>query len=145
MVMDMFPYPSGSGLHAGHPLGYIATDVFARYLRMTGHNVLHPFGYDAFGLPAEQYAIDSGQHPKGIGGWALAMTYDLGYLSTSEPFRRLLNQGYILADIYSASGALLDDIGRAKSDSTRDRNQHGDQFVHCTLTPRPPPANRRTT
>jgi leucyl-tRNA synthetase len=64
MIMDMFPYPSGSGLHVGHPLGYIATDVYARYLRMTGHNVLHPFGFDAFGLPAEQYAIDSGQHPK---------------------------------------------------------------------------------
>jgi leucyl-tRNA synthetase len=64
MIMDMFPYPSGSGLHVGHPLGYIGTDVYARDLRMTGHNVLHPFGYDAFGLPAEQYAIDTGQHPK---------------------------------------------------------------------------------
>jgi leucyl-tRNA synthetase len=64
MIMDMFPYPSGSGLHVGHPLGYIATDVYARYLRMTGHNVLHPFGYDAFGLPAEQYAIDTGKHPR---------------------------------------------------------------------------------
>jgi leucyl-tRNA synthetase len=63
MIMDMFPYPSGAGLHVGHPLGYIATDVYGRYLRMTGHNVLHPFGYDAFGLPAEQYAIDTGQHP----------------------------------------------------------------------------------
>jgi leucyl-tRNA synthetase len=62
-VMDMFPYPSGAGLHVGHPLGYIATDVYARFLRMTGHNVLHPFAYDAFGLPAEQYALDTGQHP----------------------------------------------------------------------------------
>ena len=62
-VMDMFPYPSGAGLHIGHPLGYIGTDVYARFKRMTGHNVLHPFGYDAFGLPAEQYAIDTGQHP----------------------------------------------------------------------------------
>ena len=63
-VLDMFPYPSGAGLHVGHPLGYIGTDVFARYLRMTGHHVLHTFGYDAFGLPAEQYAIETGQHPQ---------------------------------------------------------------------------------
>jgi leucyl-tRNA synthetase len=62
-MLDMFPYPSGAGLHVGHPLGYIGTDVFARYLRMTGHHVLHTLGYDAFGLPAEQYALDTGQHP----------------------------------------------------------------------------------
>ncbi|MFC4609698.1 leucine--tRNA ligase [Streptomyces maoxianensis] len=63
-VMDMFPYPSGSGLHVGHPLGYIATDVFARYQRMTGHNVLHTLGFDAFGLPAEQHAVQTGEHPR---------------------------------------------------------------------------------
>ena len=63
-VLDMFPYPSGAGLHVGHPLGYIGTDVLARYQRMTGHHVLHTLGYDAFGLPAEQYAIDTGQHPR---------------------------------------------------------------------------------
>jgi leucyl-tRNA synthetase len=62
-LLDFFPYPSGIGLHVGHPLGYIGTDVFGRYLRMTGHHVLHPFGFDTFGLPAEQYAIDTGQHP----------------------------------------------------------------------------------
>ena len=60
----MFPYPSGAGLHVGHPLGYIGTDVFARYKRMSGHNVLHAMGYDAFGLPAEQYAVQTGQHPR---------------------------------------------------------------------------------
>lgn len=62
-VLDMFPYPSGSGLHVGHPLGYIASDIFARYKRLSGFNVLHPMGYDAFGLPAEQYAIQTGVHP----------------------------------------------------------------------------------
>ena len=62
-VLDMFPYPSGAGLHVGHPLGYIASDIYSRYKRMDGFNVLHPMGYDAFGLPAEQYAIQTGQHP----------------------------------------------------------------------------------
>lgn len=62
-VLDMFPYPSGAGLHVGHPLGYIASDIYARYMRHRGFNVLHPMGYDSFGLPAEQYAIQTGQHP----------------------------------------------------------------------------------
>jgi len=62
-VLNMFPYPSGAGLHVGHPLGYIASDIYARYKRMKGFNVLNPMGFDAFGLPAEQYAIETGQHP----------------------------------------------------------------------------------
>ena len=63
-VLDMFPYPSGAGLHVGHPLGYIASDIAARYKRLQGYNVLHPMGFDAYGLPAEQYAIQTGQHPE---------------------------------------------------------------------------------
>src|SRR3954466_10949126 len=62
-VLDMFPYPSGAGLHVGHPLGYIASDIVARFKRVKGFNVLHPMGFDAFGLPAEQYALDTGNHP----------------------------------------------------------------------------------
>ena len=64
VVLDMFPYPSGAGLHVGHPLGYIATDVYSRFHRMLGRNVLHCLGYDAFGLPAEQYAVQTGRHPR---------------------------------------------------------------------------------
>ncbi len=62
-VLDMFPYPSGAGLHVGHPLGYIASDIYTRFKRHKGFNVLHPQGFDSFGLPAEQYAIQTGQHP----------------------------------------------------------------------------------
>ena len=65
-ALDMFPYPSGVGLHAGHPEGYTATDIISRLKRMQGYNVLHPMGYDSFGLPAEQYAVQTGNHPDGF-------------------------------------------------------------------------------
>jgi len=80
-VLDMFPYPSGVGLHVGHPLGYIATDITARYKRMQGYNVLHPMGYDAFGLPAEQYAVETGTHP--------ATTTQLNINNMTRQLRRL--------------------------------------------------------
>ncbi len=113
-VLDMFPYPSGVGLHVGHPLGYIATDIVARYKRMTGHNVLHPMGFDAFGLPAEQFAVEHGVHPretteKNIGNMvrqlkALGLSYDWDraiattdedyYRWTQWIFLRLYNSWY---------------------------------------------------
>ncbi|MDX2381958.1 MAG: class I tRNA ligase family protein, partial [Acidimicrobiia bacterium] len=80
-VLDMFPYPSGVGLHVGHPLGYIGTDVFSRYKRMTGHNVLYSMGFDAFGLPAEQYAVQTGTHP--------AITTDANIATMRRQLKRL--------------------------------------------------------
>ncbi|GLB63388.1 leucine--tRNA ligase [Dietzia sp. NCCP-2495] len=89
-VQDMFPYPSGAGLHVGHPLGYIATDVFARYHRMLGANVLHTLGYDAFGLPAEQYAVQTGQHPRVTTEANIAnMERQLGRLGLGHDRRRV--------------------------------------------------------
>src|SRR5947209_5875778 len=88
-ALDMFPYPSGSGLHVGHPLGYIGTDVLARFKRMTGHNVLHTMGYDAFGLPAEQYAVETGQHPRTTTEANIAnMQRQLGRLGLGHDSRR---------------------------------------------------------
>ena len=83
-VLNMFPYPSGAGLHVGHPLGYIASDIYARYKRLNGFNVLDPMGYDAYGLPAEQYAIQTGQHPRGY------------YRSQHQPLSRAARQDWLL-------------------------------------------------
>ncbi|HET8929929.1 MAG TPA: leucine--tRNA ligase [Acidimicrobiales bacterium] len=97
-ALDMFPYPSGTGLHVGHPLGYIGTDVYARFMRMTGHNVLHTMGYDAFGLPAEQYAIETGQHPRVTTEANIAnMSRQLARLGLGHDTRRVLattDEGY---------------------------------------------------
>ncbi|HZX54754.1 MAG TPA: class I tRNA ligase family protein, partial [Ilumatobacteraceae bacterium] len=91
-VLDMFPYPSGTGLHVGHPLGFIGTDIYSRYKRMTGHNVMYTMGFDAFGLPAEQYAVETGQHPK-ITTDANVATYrrQLRRLGLSHDARRSIN------------------------------------------------------
>ena len=80
-ILDMFPYPSGAGLHMGHPLGFTATDMYARYQRMNGRNVLYTMGFDAFGLPAEQYAVQTGQHP--------AVTTDQNIANIRRQLRRL--------------------------------------------------------
>ncbi len=91
-VQDMFPYPSGSGLHVGHPLGYIGTDVFARYHRMAGHNVLYTLGFDAFGLPAEQYAVQTGTHPAVTTNENIAnMRRQLRRLGLSHDMRRSIS------------------------------------------------------
>src|SRR5437762_3168028 len=90
-VLDMFPYPSGVGLHVGHPLGYIATDIVARYQRMRGFNVLHPMGFDAFGLPAEQFAVEHGVHPRITTEQNIAnMVRQLKRLGLSYDWRRCL-------------------------------------------------------
>ena len=113
-VLDMFPYPSGVGLHAGHPEGYTATDIMSRMKRMQGFNVLHPMGYDSFGLPAEQYAVDTGNHPNGFtqknietfSGQLKELGFDYDWskvLATSDPefykwtqwiFKKLYEAGY---------------------------------------------------
>ena len=112
-ALDMFPYPSGSNLHAGHPVGYTATDIVARMKRMQGYNVLHPMGFDSFGLPAEQYAVDTGNHPDGFTQKNVKIIsrqlFDLGFsydwereFCTSDPsyykwtqwiFKKLYNDG----------------------------------------------------
>ena len=149
-VLDMFPYPSGAGLHVGHPLGYIASDIVARYKRHRGFNVLHPMGFDSFGLPAEQYAIQTGQHPalttaQNIETYikqlqSLGFSYDWDrevrtsdasyYQWTQWIFLQLFNSWYDLdADRARPLKALTDAFGRGGSDAVRAAGDDADQAV----------------
>ncbi|HEX6418944.1 MAG TPA: leucine--tRNA ligase [Acidimicrobiales bacterium] len=127
-VLDMFPYPSGAGLHVGHPLGYIGTDVYARYKRMTGHNVIHAMGYDAFGLPAEQYAVQTGQHPRATTEANIAtMRRQLRRLGLGHDPRRsiaTIDEGY-----YRWTQWIFLQIFNAWYDTEADRARHVDDLV----------------
>lgn len=149
-VLDMFPYPSGSGLHIGHPLGYIASDIYSRYKRHQGFNVLHPMGFDSFGLPAEQYAIQTGQHPaittkENIARYVgqlekLGMTYDWSRsFKTSDPsyfrwtqwiFKQLFNAWYNLdtnkAEPIETLIAKFEENGNYNVNAHTDSNWHKD-------------------
>lgn len=146
-VLDMFPYPSGAGLHVGHPLGYIASDVFARYKRLKGFNVLHPMGYDSFGLPAEQYAIQTGTHPA-ITTVANINTYrrqmdSIGFsfdwdreVRTSDPSYYKWTQ-WIFLQLFDAWYCNNADAARPISRLVEEFNAHGNKDVnaHCDETP----------
>jgi leucyl-tRNA synthetase len=146
-VLDMFPYPSGAGLHVGHPLGYIASDVYARYKRLKGFNVLHPMGYDSFGLPAEQYAIQTGTHPaittvKNIDTFRRQMD-NIGFsfdwdreVRTSDPAYYKWTQ-WLFLQLFDAWYCKNADAARPISRLIREFEQHGNKNVnaHCDETP----------
>lgn len=146
-VLDMFPYPSGAGLHVGHPLGYIASDIYARYKRLKGFNVLHPMGYDSFGLPAEQYAIQTGTHPakttvKNIDTFRRQMD-NIGFsfdwdreVRTSEPSYYKWTQ-WIFLQLFDAWYCKNVDEARPISRLVKEFEQHGNKDVnaHCDETP----------
>jgi len=127
-VLDMFPYPSGAGLHVGHPLGYIGTDVYARYKRMTGHNVMHAMGYDAFGLPAEQYAVQTGQHPRVTTEANIAnMRRQLRRLGLAHDPRRSVATTDV--EFYRWTQWIFLQIYNAWYDTDADRARHVDELV----------------
>jgi leucyl-tRNA synthetase len=146
-VLDMFPYPSGAGLHVGHPLGYIASDVYARYKRLKGFNVLHPMGYDSFGLPAEQYAIQTGTHPaittvKNIDTFRRQMD-NIGFsfdwereVRTSDPSYYKWTQ-WIFLQLFDAWYCKNADEARPISRLVKEFEQNGNKDVnaHCDETP----------
>jgi leucyl-tRNA synthetase len=146
-VLDMFPYPSGAGLHVGHPLGYIASDIVSRYKRLKGFNVLHPMGYDSFGLPAEQYAIQTGQHPaktteENIATYRRQMD-SIGFsfdwdreVRTSDPSYYKWTQ-WIFLKLYDAWYCKNADAARPIERLVKEFEQHGNGKVnaHCDETP----------
>ncbi|MET7524379.1 leucine--tRNA ligase [Streptomyces sp900116325] len=141
-IMDMFPYPSGAGLHVGHPLGYIATDVFARHQRMTGHNVLHTLGFDAFGLPAEQYAVQTGTHPRASTEANMEnMKYQLRRLGLGHDKRRSF--ATIEADYYKWTQWIFLQIFNSWYDTEADRARPiADLVAQFENGERPTPAGR---
>ena len=127
-ILDMFPYPSGAGLHVGHPLGYIATDTFARFNRMKGRNVLHALGYDAFGLPAEQYAVQTGQHPRVTTDQNIAiMRRQLRRLGLAHDARRSV--ATIDVDFYCWTQWIFLQIFNAWFDEEAGRARHIDELI----------------
>ena len=146
-VLDMFPYPSGAGLHVGHPLGYIASDIYARYKRLKGFNVLHPMGYDSFGLPAEQYAIQTGTHPS-ITTVANINTFrrqmdNIGFsfdwdreVRTSDPSYYKWTQ-WIFLQLFDSWYCRNADAARPMSRLLEEFSKHGNKRVnaHCDETP----------
>ncbi|MDO5067101.1 MAG: leucine--tRNA ligase [Propionibacteriaceae bacterium] len=141
-VLDMFPYPSGAGLHVGHPLGYIATDTFARYQRMKGRNVLHALGYDAFGLPAEQYAVQTGQHPRITTENNVAnMRRQLRRLGLAHDPRRSV--ATTDADFYRWTQWIFLQVFNAWYDETAGRARHIDELIaEFEAGKRPTPSGR---
>jgi len=143
-VLDMFPYPSGAGLHVGHPLGYIASDIYARFKRMLGFNVLHPMGFDSFGLPAEQYAIQTGIHPaistnENIGRYKDQL-YNLGLnfdwsrqVSTSDPSYYKWTQ-WIFMELFSHYYDTRSDKALPISNLIEQFEQNGNEAVHAVTT-----------
>ena len=141
-VLDMFPYPSGAGLHVGHPLGYIATDTFARFNRMKGRNVLHALGYDAFGLPAEQYAVQSGQHPRVTTEHNIAiMRRQLRRLGLAHDPRRSV--ATVDVEFYRWTQWIFLQIFNAWFDEAANKARHIDELVEeFTSGKRPAPSGR---
>ncbi|RDV16338.1 leucine--tRNA ligase [Pontibacter diazotrophicus] len=140
-AMDMFPYPSGSGLHVGHPLGYIASDIVSRYKRLTGHNVLHPMGFDSFGLPAEQYAIQTGQHPaitteenitryvEQLKNLGFSFDWDLE-IRTSDPSYYKWTQ-WIFMQLFNSYYNINSDKAEPITELVKEFEQHGNKNVNA--------------